>query len=50
MIETKKVMIAKIIERKNADSKLVVLLPHINKKTPLLYLAHLPTAEDLREY
>ena len=28
MIETKKVMIAKIIERKNADPKLVSLFPH----------------------
>jgi hypothetical protein len=50
MISTKKVMIAKIIERKNADPKLVVLYPHINKKQPLLYMAQLPTSEDLREY
>jgi Ku70/Ku80 beta-barrel domain len=32
MIETKKVLIAKIIERKNADPKLVVLYPHVSKK------------------
>jgi hypothetical protein len=32
MIETKKVLTAKIIERKNADPKLVVLYPHISKK------------------
>ena len=50
MIETNKVMIGKIIERKNADPKLVGLFPHINKKRPLLYLAQLPTAEDLRDY
>jgi hypothetical protein len=29
MLETKRVMIAKIIERKNADPKLVSLFPHI---------------------
>ena len=29
MVETKKVMMAKIIERKNADPKLVCLYPHI---------------------
>jgi len=38
MIASKKVMIAKIIERKNADPKLVSLFPHINKKQPLLYM------------
>ena len=38
MIETHRVLIAKIIERKNADAKLVVLYPHISKKKPLLYL------------
>ena len=32
MIASKKVMIAKIIERKNADPKLVSLYPHISKK------------------
>ena len=32
MIETKKVLIAKIVERKNADPKLVVLYPHVSKK------------------
>jgi hypothetical protein len=32
MIETNKVLLAKIIERKNADPKLVVLYPHISKK------------------
>ena len=50
MIETHKVLLAKIIERKNADPKLVVLYPHISKKQPLLYMAQLPTAEDLRDY
>jgi len=50
MIETNKVLIAKIMERKNADPKLVGLFPHINKKRPLLYLAQLPTAEDIRDY
>lgn len=50
MIETSKVMIGKIIERKNAEPKLVGLFPHINKKRPLLYLAQLPTAEDIRDY
>ena len=39
MIEGKKVIIAKIIERKNSDPKLVVLYPHISKKKPLLYMA-----------
>ena len=38
MIETHKVLLAKIIERRNADPKLVVLYPHISKKQPLLYL------------
>jgi hypothetical protein len=38
MIETHRVIIAKIIERKNADPKLVVLYPHISKKKPLLYM------------
>jgi Ku70/Ku80 beta-barrel domain len=50
MIETKKVMIGKIIERKNADPKLVSLFPHIEKKQALLYMVQLPTSEDLREY
>lgn len=50
MIASKKVMIAKIIERKNADPKLVSLFPHLNKKQPLLYMAQLPTNEDLRDY
>ena len=39
MIETHRVLIAKIIERKNADPKLVTLYPHISKKKPLLYMA-----------
>lgn len=38
MIDTHKVICAKIIERKNADPKLVVLYPHISKKQPMLYL------------
>ena len=50
MIETKRVMIAKIIERKNADPKLVSLYPHIENKRPLLYMVQLPTSEDLRDY
>lgn len=50
MLETDKVMLAKIVERKNAEPKLVVLYPHIDDGQPLLYLAQLPTAEDLREY
>lgn len=50
MIASKKVMIAKIIERKNADPKLISLYPHISKKQPLLYMVQLPTSEDLRDY
>ena len=38
MIETHRVLIAKIIERKNAEPKLVTLYPHISKKKPLLYM------------
>lgn len=38
MIESHKVLLAKIIERKNADPKLVVLYPYISKKKPLLYM------------
>lgn len=50
MIETHRVLIAKIIERKNAEPKLVTLFPHISKKKPLLYMVQLPTAEDIRDY
>jgi ATP-dependent DNA helicase 2 subunit 2 len=50
MIETHRVIMAKIIERKNADAKLVVLYPHISKKKPILYMVQLPTAEDIRDY
>lgn len=50
MIASKRVMIAMIVERKNADPKLVTLYPHINKKQPLLYMVQLPTSEDMREY
>ena len=50
MIETKKVSIAQIMATKSADPKLVVLYPHVSKKQPLLYMAQLPTAEDLRDY
>jgi hypothetical protein len=39
MIESHRVLIAKIIERKNAEPKLVVLYPHISKKKALLYMA-----------
>ena len=39
MLETQKVLLAKIIERKNADPKLVVLYPHVSKKQPILYMA-----------
>lgn len=39
MIETKRVMMAKIIERKNADPKLVSLFPHLQDDSqPLLYM------------
>lgn len=50
MLDTGKVMIAKIVERANTEPKLVVLYPHLEEKQPLLYLAQLPTAEDLRDY
>ena len=50
MIETHKVLLAKIIERKNAMPKLVVLYPHISKRQPILYLVQLPTNEDLRDF
>jgi hypothetical protein len=50
MIETRKVLLAKIIERKGSDPKLTVLYPYISKKQPLLYLAQVPTAEDLRDF
>ena len=50
MIETKKCIIARLLERKNADPKLVSLFPHVNKKQPLLYLIQLPTNEDIRDY
>lgn len=50
MIETHRVLIARIIERKNADPKLVVLYPHISKKKPLLYMVQLPTNEEIRDY
>jgi hypothetical protein len=39
MLDSKKVLIAKIIERKNAEPKLTVLYPHISRKKPLLYMA-----------
>jgi formaldehyde-activating enzyme involved in methanogenesis len=38
MIEGHKVLIAKIIERKNAEPKMVVLYPHISRKKPMLYM------------
>jgi hypothetical protein len=50
MLETKKVVIAKIIERKGADAKLVVLYPHVSKKQPLLYMVQVPTSEELRDF
>jgi len=50
MIETRKVLTAKIIERKNAEAKLVGLYPHISKKQAILYMVQLPTTEDLRDY
>ena len=50
MIETHKVLLAKIVERKSAEPKLVVLYPHISKKQPLLYLVQVPTNEDLRDF
>lgn len=39
MIDTNKVLLAKIIERANSDPKLVVMYPHISKKQAILYLA-----------
>ena len=39
MIDSYKVLLAKIIQTKNADPKLVVLYPHISRRQPLLYLA-----------
>ena len=50
MIDTKKCIIARLLERKNADPKLVSLFPHVNKRQPLLYLVQLPTNEDIRDY
>jgi ATP-dependent DNA helicase 2 subunit 2 len=50
MIETHRVLIAKIIERKNAEPKLMTLFPHISKKKPLLYMVQMPTSEDIRDY
>ncbi len=50
MIELKRVLIAKIVERKNAQPKLVSLWPHISKGRAILYMAQLPTAEDIRDY
>lgn len=50
MIETRKCIIARLAERKNADPKLVALFPHVNKKQPMLYLVQLPTNEDIRDY
>jgi len=50
MIATKKVLMAKLIERKNTDAKLVGLYPHVAKKQSVLYLVQLPTAEELRDY
>jgi ATP-dependent DNA helicase 2 subunit 2 len=38
MIETNKVLLAKIMNTKAADPKLVVLYPHVSHKQPLLYL------------
>ena len=50
MISTDKILIAKIIERKNADPKLVGLFPHVTKKQSILYLVQLPTSEELRDF
>ena len=50
MIEKKKVLIAKLQATVSADPKLVTLHPHVSKKQPLLYLAIVPTAEDMRDY
>lgn len=50
MIETKKCIIARLLERKNADPKLVALFPHMSKRQPILYLVQLPTNEDIRDY
>ena len=50
MINTHKVLIAKLISRKNADPNLVCLYPHISKKQPLLYLVQVPTSDNIRDY
>jgi len=50
MIDTKKVLMAKLIERKNTDAKLVALFPAVQKAQSVLYLVQLPTAEELRDY
>ena len=50
MIEKKKVLIAKLVQTVSSDPKLVTLHPHVSKKQPLLYLAQVPTAEDMRDY
>ena len=50
MIESHRVLIARIVERKNVDPKLVVLYPHISKKKALLYMAQLPTNEEIRDF
>jgi non-homologous end joining protein Ku len=50
MIDTKKVLLAKIMMSARAEPRLVVLYPHVSNKQPLLYMVQLPTAEDLRDY
>lgn len=51
MIETGKFGIARHVVRKNSAPKLVVLHPkYSDSKGFCLYLAQLPTAEDIREY
>jgi len=51
MMNNYKVLIARMIEKKNSEPKLVVLFPDIgSNKQPLLYLAEVPTTEDLRDF
>lgn len=50
MIESRKVLLAKIMATKSADPKLVVLYPHVSNRQPLLYMVQLPTSEELRDY
>jgi len=50
MIDTNSVGIAKMIQQKNGQPKLVGLMPYISKGVPILYNIHLPLREDLRDF